>query len=1100
LDAGAGLTRTTGAVLDPVFALRARLVIQPQQTATLAFSTAIAGSREEALALADQFHELRVVQRAFEMAWAYSQVELRHLHLAPASAHLFQRLASALLYPDPAWRADPQTLAANRQGQNGLWRYGISGDLPILVARLTRQDQIELVRELLAAHQYWRSHGLVADIVIINDHPGSYLDSLQEQLAALIEEVHRHPEGQAGHVFLLRGAQLQREDQILLAAAAHVVLRAEIGSLAKQMEWAASRAAHGPQRPMQRRRPPAATVGQTASSPLAPSRPDRLADSSGRTLFNGWGGFTDDARAYQIELRGGRRTPQPWSNVIANPRCGCLVTESGGGYTWAENSREMKLTTWTNDPITDLPSEWLYVRDEASGAVYRPLPQPGRDADADYVVEHRPGESRFLLTQHQLEFETRIAVAADDPVKFVCAKVRNTSRHARTLALTYYVEWVLGVHRRDTQVHLVTSIEPNGAIFARNHYHPEFPNHVALLNVLGSDRSSTGDRAELVGRNGDAIEPAGLSGSSLSGRTGAGLDPCGAVQAKLVLAPGQRGEVVFLLGAGRNLDEAREILARYRSPADIDKEIDRQIGRWDDTLSQIQVRTPNAALDTLVNGWLIYQTLSCRLWARSAYYQAGGAYGFRDQLQDVTALVYCRPDLAREHLLRCAARQFEEGDVQHWWHPPNGRGTRTRFSDDYLWLPLSACHYVRVTGDRAVWDEPAPLLSSPVLEPHEHERYEQPQQSPRWLTLYEHCRLMFDRAFRLGPHGLPLIGCGDWNDGMNKVGALGQGESVWVGWFLRVILGEFLPVMRERGDLAAADRLAALSAQLLQNLETHAWDGQWYRRAFYDDGTPLGSQQSDECRIDSISQSWSVFAGANRQRSRLAMEAVWNELVRERARLVLLLTPPFDKTDRDPGYIKGYLPGIRENGGQYTHAALWTVRAFAQLGDSERAMELLDLINPVLHTDSPEGVMRYQVEPYVAAADVYGVAPHTGRGGWTWYTGSAAWMYRVALESILGFDLRGQRLRLRPCIPDDWPEFELTFRRGAASYRFTFRNGPHRDTPHVMLDGESLTDDEVIVVDDAQQHEVLIDCSATAQRGRRASADGMDRSAASRVR
>jgi len=555
---------------------------------------------------------------------------------------------------------------------------------------------------------------------------------------------------------------------------------------------------------------------------------------------------------------------------------------------------------------------------------------------------------------------------------------------------------------------------------------------------------------------------------------------------------------VFLLGAGKNIEEVRSLVARYRSTKAVSDEIDRQSEHWDTALSAIQVRTPNAALDVLVNHWLIYQTLSCRLWARSAYYQSGGAYGFRDQLQDVMAVVYCRPDLAREHLLRAAARQFEQGDVQHWWHPPTGRGTRTRFSDDYLWLPLVVCHFVRITGDRSVLDEATPLLRSPPLEAHEHERYELPEQSTQSLSLYEHCKLMLDRAFRLGPHGLPLMGCGDWNDGMNKVGALGQGESVWVGWFLLVIMRDFLPLMRERNDNAQADRLAAQADGLRQNLEAHAWDGQWYRRAFFDDGTPLGSAQNDECRIDSISQSWAVFAGANRERTTQAMDAVWQQLVRQRDRLALLLTPPFDKTTLDPGYIKGYLPGIRENGGQYTHAALWTVQALAQLGDAQRAMELFDLINPVLHAATPEGTVRYQVEPYVAAADVYGVAPHIGRGGWTWYTGSAAWMYRVVLETILGFELRGNRLRIRPCIPVDWPEFEIAFRRGHCTYKITYRNGPNASQPQVWLDGETMSGDGIELVAGNQSHEIVIDCGNSQPEPSRAE-DGTARSAASRV-
>ncbi|MCI0362153.1 MAG: hypothetical protein L0211_27035 [Planctomycetaceae bacterium] len=1100
LEPGARLTGACGAVLDPVFALRTRAVIQPHETATLAFTTAVAASREEALALADQFHELRVVQRAFEMAWAYSQVELRHLHLSPAKAHLFQRLASALLYPDPAWRADGATLAANRQGQSGLWRYGISGDLPILLVHITRPDHLDVVRDLLVALQYWRLHGLTVDLVIVNDHPGSYLDALHEQLVELVNELHRHPDSQSAHVSLLRGAQIPREDHTLLAAAAAVVVRAERGTLAKQLELAAAQAKPKAAPALRHRPEPAAEGAMLASkNGSKPAPPRRLVADRRRSFFNGWGGFVDGERAYQIDLSGGRHTPLPWSNVIANPRFGCLVTESGGGYTWAENSREFKLTSWANDPIADMPSEWFYVRDERQGTIYLPLPQPGRDASAEYVVEHRRGQSRFRHSQDGLEFETQIAVAAADPVKFVCANIHNGTREAKVVSLTYYVEWVLGVHRRETQMHVATSIDPqSGALIARNRYHSQFSENVSFLHVLGPNAIATGDRAEFLGRNRDPIEPAALAGNFPAGKTGAGLDPCGAVQTRLALAAGERAKVVFLLGAGRNLDEVQALVTRYRSPQEVDDEIARQEKQWEATLGAIQVRTPNAALDVLVNHWLLYQTLACRLWARSAYYQSGGAYGFRDQLQDVMALVYSRPDLAREHLLRAAARQFEQGDVQHWWHPPSGHGTRTRFSDDYLWLPLVTSHYVSVTGDRGVLDEHASLLHSPPLEPHEQERYELPHQTSHTLSLYQHCKLTFDRAFRLGPHGLPLMGCGDWNDGMNRVGALGQGESVWVGWFLLVILREFLPLMCERGDREEADRLAARAAELRQNLETHAWDGQWYRRAYFDDGTPLGSHQNYECRIDSLSQSWAVFAGADRSRARMAMDAVWNELVRERARLVLLLTPPFDKSPLDPGYIKGYLPGIRENGGQYTHGALWTIQAFAQLGDAERAMELFDLINPVLHAATPEGVIRYQVEPYVAAADVYGVAPHIGRGGWTWYTGSAAWMYRVALESILGFELRGQHLRVRPCIPADWPAFEIDFRRGRATYKITYRNGPNFSRPQVWLDGERHSGEEIELSDEQQSHEILIDCSA-GHSERSLAEDGTARSAASRV-
>ena len=1074
LDPHARLSGTTGPVLDPIFSLRRRVSIAPDDSVSLAFITAYADSREEAIALADQYHDPRAVQRTFELAWAHSQVELRHLHASPASVQIYQRLASAVLFPDASLRASAAVLKSNQRGQTALWKFGISGDDPIVLVRISQPDHRGLVRDLLLAHEFWHSHGLKVDLVVLNEYPAGYFDELSEQLMELVQTTVRAPINRSGGVYLLRGAQVSDEDRVLLQAVADINLHGDRGSFLRQVETADL--PRQPQRPPLR---PTRSIQPRVRATL-PSRP-----AAQSKFANPLGAFGDDGREYVIRLKAGQWTPAPWSNVIANPDFGFLVTESGGGFTWAGNSRENKLTEWSNDPVSDTPSEMIYVRDDETGELFSPTPLPIRD-ESDYQIHHGRGYSRFVHQTLDIHQDLQLSVAPDDPVKFVCLKLHNECDRPRLLSVTYYVEWVLGVNRQGTQRHIWTDIDDaTGAVLARNHYHEDMPGQIAFLHVLGRTFSATGDRAEFLGRNGDWRRPAGLMQAELSGNTGARLDPCGAVQTKIKLAPGEATEVVILMGCCADAQELADLLGRYATPRQVHAAIDRTVSFWDRTLHTIHVETPNPALDLLVNHWLLYQTLSCRFWGRSAFYQAGGAYGFRDQLQDSMALVYAAPKLAREHILRAAARQFEPGDVQHWWHPPTGRGVRTRFADDYLWLPFVTSHYVRTTGDTAILDEEIPYLTSPALEPHEDERYERPEVSSTVENLYSHCLRAIDHAFRFGAHGLPLMGAGDWNDGMNKVGAQGRGESVWMGWFLIHVLREFVPLIRARGEHERASAYEAQSAVLRAAIEEQAWDGAWYRRAFFDDGTPLGSVQNDECRIDSIAQTWSVIAGGDNERSQMAMNELDHRLIRRNDRLILLLDPPFDHTTLDPGYIKGYLPGIRENGGQYTHAALWVIWATTLQKNGHKALELFDLINPVLHSSSPHRLGVYRSEPYVVAADVYGRPPHTGRGGWTWYTGSASWMYRVAVERILGLQLRGDRLIFDPCIPSDWPGFDIAFRRGTTTWRIRVLNpsAVEHGVKCVIVDGKKAADNELVLTDDGRDHAVEVELGSPSKEG-----------------
>jgi cyclic beta-1,2-glucan synthetase len=808
------------------------------------------------------------------------------------------------------------------------------------------------------------------------------------------------------------------------------------------------------------------------------AEPPAAAETPVRDLifFNGLGGFTPDGREYVITTSEGQTTPAPWINVLANPHFGTVISESGRAYTWSENAHEFRLTPWANDPVSDSSGEAFYLRDEESGYFWSPTPLPRRGANP-YVSRHGFGYSVFEHTESGIRSELWVYVAPEASLKFSVLKVRNESGRMRRLSATGYVEWVLGDLQSKSSMHVITEIDPaSGALFARNPYNAEFAGRVAFFDVDDAVRTVSGDRAEFLGRNGTPRNPAAMMQSRLSGRVGAALDPCSAIQVSFELAAGQEREIVFRMGVGRDAGDATNLVQRFRGSMEARGALEAIWQYWKHTLGAVHVETPDASVNVLANGWLVYQALACRLWARSGYYQSGGAFGFRDQLQDVMALIHAEPRLVREHLLLCAGRQFREGDVQHWWHPPSGRGVRTHCSDDYLWLPLAVSRYVLSTGDTGVLDVPVHFLEGRPLNAEEDSYYDLAFQSEETAPLYEHCVRAILHGLTFGQHGLPLMGSGDWNDGMNKVGEHGKGESIWLGFFLYKVLTRFAEVARQRGDESFTERCRTEAARVLANIEQNGWDGEWYRRAYFDDGTPLGSATNPECQIDAIAQSWSVLSGAgDSQRSRMAMAAVDKRLVRRKDALIQLLDPPFDKSDLDPGYIKGYVPGVRENGGQYTHGAIWTVMAFAALGDSRRAWELLAMINPVNHAATPEAIATYKVEPYVVAADVYAVSPHTGRGGWTWYTGSAGWMYRLIVESLLGLRLEVDELRFVPCLPAHWKSFKVHYRYRETVYHIAVEGTEAAaGETSVTVDGLEQHDQIVRVVDDHQEHSVEV--------------------------
>jgi cyclic beta-1,2-glucan synthetase len=1085
------LAGTTGSVLDPVFALRARVMVAPGQSVSVSFTTLVATSRKQAFTLADRYHDPRTVQRALDLAWTSTQMELRSLSVTPADAAVFQEFAGHLLFTNPALQAPQGELQANRGSQPLLWSQGISGDWPILVASIDSENGIPTLRQLFAAHHYWRRRGMTVDLVIVNEHPSGYTQEIEEEMLDAMYASNEPGElDKPGGVFFRRGDQLDPAVRLMLRATARVHVACDGRSLARILEaLPAIHIAHITHTPLAPApytadddAPEVPPGGQLSTTVPGIPVPD---PHTALSFDNGIGGLTEDG-AYQIRVIGDSVPPAPWANVIANDHGGFLVSERGAGSAWAGSSYFFRLTPWHNDPVSDPATDIIYLRDDATGELWSATPAPVR-SDVPYTVTHHQGTSIFSHTRDGIASRLTLGLVGDAAVKLSLLHLTNQSTSPRKLTVTAYTEWTLGVLREHTQHQVQTAFDADlRAITATNTFDPQFAEWVAFSAMSETVTAHTADRREFIGRNGTTAVPAALgrnAPSALTGTTGAGFDPCAVLQCVIELAPGESREIGVILGAAQGADAARALIARHTGVPGARTAAASTVHEWTRRLSVINVRTPEPAFDAMLNHWTLYQALSCRMWARSALYQSSGAYGFRDQLQDVMAFVYAEPGVAREHILRAATRQFLEGDVQHWWHPLSGRGVRTRISDDLAWLPFVVHRYVTVTADEALLDVYVPFLTMRTLEPAEHEVYDIPQVSDEHASVYEHCLRALRHACTVGEHGLPLMGSGDWNDGMNRVGAGGTGESVWLAWFLITTLRHFATIAERRGDAPAAAELHAKASAYATAVDAHAWDGAWYRRAYFDDGTPLGSSTSDEAKIDSIAQSWSVISGAgDPARAVQAMQSFEEHLVAEDARLLMLLTPPFDKTAHDPGYIKGYLPGVRENGAQYTHAALWAVLATALQGRGDRAFELYQMINPLTHSGTPDAVATYKVEPYVVAADVYTAAGHRGQGGWTWYTGSASWMYRVGLEAILGFTKRGNRLTIEPRVPAAWPSYSIEYRFGTSAYAITVNDpaGIQARGAMVFENGEAAAGGEVTLVDDGARHEVVVQPAAGA--------------------
>lgn len=1054
------LSGSAGSVLDPVMSIQYRIVLEPYQSVTIDMIFGIAETKEQCISLVEKYQDRHLINRVLELAWTHSQVILRQINAVEADAQLYARLAGSIIFANASLRTDPGTILKNQRGQSGLWGYAISGDLPIVLLQIEDSTNIELVKQMIQAHAYWRLKGLTVDLVIWNEDHGGYRQALQNHIQGLIAPISNDIKDQPGGIFVRSADQISNEDRILFQTVARITISDKLGTLEEQITGRAKLKTTMPH----------FSPGKFASSiDTSINIPDDL------LFFNGLGGFSKNGKEYVIINIPGKPTPAPWINVLANEDFGSIISESGQSYTWIENAHELRLTPWNNDPISDLKGEAFYIRDEESGRFWSPAPLPC-SGKTPYITRHGFGYSVFEHSEDGIETEMTVFVDIEAPVKFFILKIRNNSNRSRHISVTGYIEWVLGDLRSKSMMHVVTDFDTRtGALFSKNAYNTEWNGRVAFFDVDAPNKSYTSDRAEFMGRNGTVANPEAMHRTKLSGKTGAALDPCAAMQVMIDLDEEEEKEIIFRLGAGKNMDDVLSVIKSAEGSLIAQLALDKVHQYWQKTLQAVQVETPEVGLNTLTNGWLNYQTIACRLWARSGFYQSGGAFGFRDQLQDVLSLIHSKPDYARKQILLCSSRQFREGDVQHWWHPPTGRGVRTTCSDDFLWLPFVTSRYVAATGDISILDEVIHFLEGRLLNSGEESYYDLAIRSDQKATLYEHCVKAVEHGLRFGVNGLPLIGSGDWNDGMDKVGHHGKGESVWLAFFLYDILDSFAELAESRNDTPFSEKCRHQAERLRAHIHEHAWDGEWFRRGYFDDGTPLGSATNDECKIDSIAQSWSVLSkGADRDRSLQAMQSAYKWLVKKEDRIIQLFDPPFDKSSMNPGYIKGYVPGVRENGGQYTHAAIWLTMAFAALGDKQKTWELLKMILPLNHGDSPSSIAQYKVEPYVAAADVYAVKQFEGRGGWTWYTGSAGWLYQLILNSFIGLKRKGNRLSFSPCMPDEWSSVKISYRYIDTIYTIQLvQNGNGEDTS-IAIDGEDQSNRDIELVNDGREHEVKL--------------------------
>jgi len=1061
------LQKQMNMTLNPIVALRRTIKIESNKSKKLNLILLFSENREDIIKTAEKYNSKDAVNRIFSLSRAKSIIEARYSNLKAKQINTFQKIAGYLLNSNLIRNFNIKNIDCKNKSQCDLWKFGISGDNPILLVKIKYVNDVETVKELLKAHEYLRLKNVVFDLVILNEEKNSYEKYVNEALlSAVLSSNSSYLLNSFGGIFILDSNNLKKEEKDLLQLVSSMIFDAHRGGIEEQIDELEDD-----------------IKGELPNYVLEKEKRELYKEYNNDLLalpelkyFNELGGFLENGKEYIIKLNKETKTPMPWSNILVNKQFGTLVTAAGGGYTWNKNSRENRLTTWYNETIEDIPAEVIYIKDKEEKTSWSITLNPKSNSQ-DYIAKFGFGYSEFINSNLGISTNLNIFVPQNDDVKINKLNIKNNMSYKRSLKIVYYLNLSLGMDiAKHAEYINIEKDETFNLIYLKNIFKNEFKDEFAYVSCSEKISGYTGSKEEFFGL-GDISNPQGLNLINFSNQNSIGQSNIIAIEIDTEIDANESKDISIILGSTTSKEVAKDVAYKYYKISNCNKELENTKEFWNEHLNVLQVKTPVESTNILLNAWLLYQVISSRLWGRTGYYQSGGAFGFRDQLQDVLGIIYVLPEQVRAQIIEHAKHQFYEGDVEHWWHKESKKGIRTRFSDDLLWLAYVVEEYIRITDDTDILKEEVSYLDGDKLLDNEDEKYQETKESNIKGSIYEHVVKAIDRSLELGDKGLPFMGSGDWNDGMNTVGNKGNGQSVWLGFFLFDILNKILPICEMMCDKERIEIYKLKKEQLKNALNINAWDGRWFKRAFFDDGTPLGSIENDECRIDAISQSWACISNAaDNDKKYICMESLENQLIDKENSIIKLLDPPFNNTKLEPGYIKSYMPGVRENGGQYTHAAIWAIIAFCSLGLGEKAHEYFKMINPIENARTKEAANKYKVEPYVMAADVYSVGNLAGRGGWTWYTGSGSWMYKAGIENILGFNKKGNILTINPCIPAQWDEYSIRYKYEQTIYNIEVKNPNHKNTgvEEIYIDNIRSFKNEIELINDNNVHNIKL--------------------------
>ena len=1030
-------SKKIGLVTEPIVALKRTMKIKPEQKGVINLIISVDEDKEKALENIKKYKIEENIKKAFELSKAKNEAQSRYLRIKGTQIRDYQKMMSYIIFNNPTKRCNLYKIPKQRYNQSELWKYGISGDLPIILVKIKDINDSYVVKEALKAYEFFRTKNLETELVILDEEKHSYENYVREEIEGIVlNSQMAYLKNIKGGIFEISKNEIDKQDLNLLNFVAAIVIDGSKGGIKNALKDMEDEYLEKYKE-----------IGKEADSIIIEQENseniDILQNKENLKYYNEYGAFSEDGKEYLIKVNKENRLPTVWSNIMANKKFGTLVTENMGGYTWHRNSRLNRITSWENQANFDIPSEVIYLKNLDSKKTWSLGLNPMPD-EKNYNVIFGFGYTKYIHKNDGLEQELEIFVPPEDSLKVEILKLKNTTLNRKKIKIVYYIKPVLGEDEIKTNGYINLKYDSNNNIIcAQNLYNSDFPNDVIYVSNSEKIKSYTGDKSFFIG-NGSISNPEGLKKTSLNNENSLGKKTCIAYEVEVEIESLAEKEIIFTLGAEESILDSKNMAYKYNKIQNCKQELEKVKSGWKDLLSNLQVETPLESLNIILNGWAIYQTIQSRLIARTGFYQSGGAYGFRDQLQDTLCLKYLDPEILKKQILKHSRHQFVEGDVEHWWHDETERGIRTKFSDDLLWLPYLTCEYIEFTGDYTILDEVTPYIKGKTLAENEDERYDKYSQTDESYSIYDHCIKAIEKGLNFGEHGLPKIGSGDWNDGFSNVGPKGRGESVWLGFFLYNVLSKFIPLCKTKDDVDLAEKYEQIKNNLKRALNTNGWDGRWYKRAFMDDGNTLGSMENDECRIDSIAQSWSTISNAgDNDKKYISMESLENHLIDRENGIIKLLDPPFEKGKLNPGYIKAYVPGVRENGGQYTHAAVWVIIAEALLGFGDKATELYRMINPIEHARTKDSSNKYKVEPYVIPADIYGASNLAGRGGWTWYTGSSSWYYKAGIEYILGLKIKEGIMSIEPCISKDWEEYSMKYKWKNSIYNIVVKN-PNR--------------------------------------------------------